>query len=93
MLHNTQHHKDMVRRKQIASEKKICFAITIPLLQSIYNSCFYSFCIFMLSGSKAPDLMPTNYFMLRTPTILPNIRISWDYHPTFTVPTLPAYIL
>ena len=21
--------------------------------------------------------------MLRTPTILPNIRISWDYHPTF----------
>ena len=40
MLHNTQHHKDMVRRKQKASEKKICFAITIPLLQSIYNSYF-----------------------------------------------------
>ena len=38
MLHNIQHHKDMVRRKQKASEKKICFAITISLLQSIYNS-------------------------------------------------------
>ena len=37
MLHNTQHHKDMVRRKQKASEKKICFATTIPLLQSIDN--------------------------------------------------------
>ena len=41
MLHNAQHHKDMVRRKQKASEKKICFAITIPLLQSIDNSYFY----------------------------------------------------
>ena len=27
--------------------------------------------------------MPTDCSVLRTPTILPNIRISWDYHPTF----------
>ena len=40
MLHNTQHHKDIICRKQKFSEKKICFAITIPLLQSIYNSYF-----------------------------------------------------
>ena len=25
--------------------------------------------------------MPTDCSVLRTPTILPNIRISWDYHP------------
>ena len=30
-----------------------------------------------------PTLIPTNCSVLRTPTILPNIRISWDYHPTF----------
>nr|DAM48236.1 MAG TPA: hypothetical protein [Caudoviricetes sp.] len=28
-------------------------------------------------------MIPTNCSVLRTPTILPNIRISWDYHPTF----------
>ena len=33
----TQHHKDMVRRKQKTFEKKICFATAIPLLQSIDN--------------------------------------------------------
>ena len=32
---------------------------------------------------KPPTLMPTDCSVLRTPTILPNIRISWDYHPTF----------
>ena len=36
-----------------------------------------------MSGSKAPTLIPTDCFVLRTTTILPNIRISWDYHPTF----------
>ena len=35
------------------------------------------------TGSKAPTLMSTDCYVLRTPTILPNIRISWDYHPTF----------
>ena len=34
-------------------------------------------------GQKPPTLMPTDCSVLRTPTILPNIRISWDYHPTF----------
>ena len=48
------HHKDMVRRKQIASEKKICFAITIPLLQSIYNFCFNLFCTFYDVRVKSP---------------------------------------
>ncbi len=27
--------------------------------------------------------MPADCSVLHTPTILPNIRISWDYHPTF----------
>ena len=27
--------------------------------------------------------MPTDCSVRCTPTILPNIRISWDYHPTF----------
>ena len=27
--------------------------------------------------------MPTDCSVLRTLTILPSIRISWDYHPTF----------
>ena len=34
-------------------------------------------------GLLTPTLMPTDCFVLRTSTILPNIRISWDYHPTF----------
>ena len=29
---------------------------------------------------KPPTLIPTDCFVLRTITILPNIRISWDYH-------------
>lgn len=37
------HHKDMFCRKQKISEKKICFAITIPSLQTIYNSYFEKF--------------------------------------------------
>ena len=28
-------------------------------------------------------MMPADCSVLRTPTILSNIRISWDYHPTF----------
>ena len=28
-------------------------------------------------------MMPTDCSVRRTPTILPSIRISWDYHPTF----------
>ena len=27
--------------------------------------------------------MPADCSVLRTPTIRPSIRISWDYHPTF----------
>ena len=34
-------------------------------------------------GQKPPTLMPTDCSVLRTPTILPDSRISWDYHPTF----------
>ena len=34
-------------------------------------------------GQKPPTMMPTDCSVLRTPTILPNIRISWDIYPTF----------
>ena len=37
----------------------------------------------MSESPPPPTLMPTDCSVLRTPTILPNIRISWDYHPTF----------
>ena len=37
----------------------------------------------MMSGAKASDFDLTDRSVLRTPTIRPNIRISWDYHPTF----------
>ena len=32
----------------------------------------------MMSGSKARAMMPADCSVLCTPTILPNIRISWD---------------
>ena len=66
MLHNTQHHKDMVRQKQKASEKKICFAITIPLLQSIYNSYFIQ------------NLFPSvaNRNAMQTHLCLPSLRFT-----------------
>ena len=44
----TQHHKDMVRRKQKTFEKKICFATAIPLLQSIDN-CIIEILYFTIS--------------------------------------------
>ena len=34
-------------------------------------------------GHKPPTMMPTDCSVLRTLTILPNIRISRDIHPTF----------
>ena len=34
-------------------------------------------------GQKPPTMMPTDCFVLRTPTILPAIRISWCLRPTF----------
>ena len=34
-------------------------------------------------GQKSPTMMPTDCFVLRTPTILPAIRISWCLCPTF----------
>ena len=41
-------------------------------------------------------MMPTNCSVLRTLTILPNIRILWDYHPTFParkiLATVPANV-
>ncbi|EET61567.1 hypothetical protein BRYFOR_06250 [Marvinbryantia formatexigens DSM 14469] len=37
----------------------------------------------MMLGSKALNMMPTDCYVLRTSTILPAIRISWDIHPTF----------
>ena len=36
-----------------------------------------------LLQEKLEESMPTDCSVLRTPTILPNLRISWDYHPTF----------
>ena len=45
--------------------------------------CFMQFSFIWCRGQKPPTLMPTDCSVLRTPTILPNIRISWDYHPTF----------
>ena len=37
----------------------------------------------MMLGAKAPTIMPADCSVLRTSTIRPNIRISWDIHPTF----------
>ena len=34
-------------------------------------------------GQKPPTMIPTDCFVLCTPTILPDIRISWDDYPTF----------
>ena len=34
-------------------------------------------------GQNPPTMMPTDCFVLRTPTILPAIRISWCLRPTF----------
>ena len=34
-----------------------------------------------MSGAKAPPLIPTNCFVLRTPTLLSNIRLSRNLHP------------
>ena len=36
-----------------------------------------------VGGQKPPTLMPTDCPCYALPLILPNIRISWDYHPTF----------
>ena len=36
-------------------------------------------------------MMPTDCSVLRTITILPNIRISWNYHPTFMLLCLLLY--
>ncbi len=40
-----------------------------------------SFLYNMMLGSKAPTMMPADCSVLCTPTILPIIRISWDYIP------------
>ncbi len=37
----------------------------------------------MMLGSKAPNNDVNGFFVLRTPTILPAIRISWCLRPTF----------
>ena len=41
-------------------------------------------------------MMPTNCSVLRTLTILPNIRLSWDYHHIFParkiLATVPANV-
>src|SRR5699024_2010790 len=34
-------------------------------------------------GQKPPTALPADCSVLRTLTILSNIRISWDSHPTF----------
>lgn len=34
-----------------------------------------------MSGAKAPPLIPTNCFVLRTPTLLSNILLSRNFHP------------
>ena len=33
-----------------------------------------------MPGAKAPPLIPTNCFVLRTPKLLPNIRLSRNFH-------------
>ena len=37
--------------------------------------------IYGCRGAKAPPLIPTNCFVLRTPTLLSNIRLSRNLHP------------
>ena len=39
--------------------------------------------MFRCECQKSPTMMPTDCSVRCTPTILPSIRISWDYHPTF----------
>ena len=36
-----------------------------------------------VGGERPPTMIPTDRYVLRTLTILPNIRISWEIHPTF----------
>ena len=69
----------------------ILFLVLYPII-FIYSSPAYmdypayillQYFIYFMSLSKSQPLMPTNCFVLRTPTILPNIRISRDCHPTF----------
>ena len=40
-------------------------------------------CDRMMWGSKAPNYDACGLFRASHSTILPNIRISWDIHPTF----------
>ena len=39
--------------------------------------------MFRCECQKSPTMMPTDCSVRCTSTILPSIRISWDYHPTF----------
>ena len=79
------------------SKKKIAAAIII--IDSIIRSPSFLLYIADISGSQGLSptyeqahvglvlltlsLMPADCSVLRTPTILPDSRISWDYHPTF----------
>ena len=64
------------------------------LLNSVYfypdntlNCCSFFYVTFLLykdvGGERPPTMIPTDRYVLRTLAILPNIRISWDIHPTF----------
>ena len=75
------------------------FGIYIPLLSShwgrsqglslTYEQAHISLNLFIFElyiwcwGQKPPTAMLTDCSVLRTPTISPNIRISWNIHPTF----------
>ena len=52
---------------------------------------FIIYLLYRCRGKKPPTLIPTNCFVLRTTTILPNIRISWNYHPSFMLLCLLLY--
>ena len=74
--HKTKHWYFKYGMPAILVVQVLLFALFIQIGSMLYF--FYK-----MSGSKPPTLMPTDCSVLRTPTILPNIRISWDYHPTF----------
>lgn len=48
------------------------------LYQILYNTARY---VQITLGARAPITMPADCSVLHTPTICPNIRISWDIHP------------
>ena len=57
--------------------------VSIAAIHFIHLPLSLNFETLWCRGQKPPTLMPADCSVLRTPTILPDSRISWDYYPTF----------